>query len=309
MIKILVTGGTGFIGSKTAEALRKAGYDVRLFRGDVKNVDDWERALPGVDIVFHFAGIRTETEKDFEVNARGTENLFAAIARLRIGSSQLSPGRSLYSHLPGGRMPKAWKVGSGRVILASSQAVYSGNKPPYVETMQGEPITVYGKSKYEAEKIALQKGRKLGIEIVILRYAAVLGSGIREKSNMSGSMARWVKAGLLGNDIVVYKDPNRIRNYVHIDDVVSANLLAVDQLPGGLYNVCGDEKIKLIDLAHMIQKATGGKYNVKVVSVELPIGDAGDQTAENKKLKKFGWKPIHTIGDAVREYVEKSPRY
>ncbi len=298
---ILITGSAGFIGSKTAEALRKQGYNVRLFTGNVGNIADWKNSLANVDVVFHAAGIRTETEKDFDVNVKGTENLFKVVSEGVTLLRKETPPIGYKRSLPAKQGETLQKP--KRVILASSQAVYSGNTPPYVETMRVDPITLYGKSKYEAEKIAQEEGKRLGIDVVILRYAAVLGPGIREESNMSGSLARWVKAGIKGDPIVVYKDPNRVRNYIHIDDVVSANVLAVSTLPPGIYNVCGDEKIKLIDLAEMIKKITGGISEVSIASVPLAPGDSGDQTASNLKLKSFGWRPSHTIEEAVREYV------
>ena len=298
---ILVTGGTGFIGSKTAEALRKVGYDMRFFHGDVRNISDWEKTLPGVDVVFHAAGVRTETQKDFDVNTKGTENLFKVISEGVTLLRKETPSEHSKGSLPAKQGETLQKP--KRVVLVSSQAVYLGNNPPYVETMKARPITVYGKSKYEAEKIAQREGKQSGIDVVILRFAAVLGSGIREQSNMSGSLARWVKAGLAGEPIIVYKDPNRIRNYIHIDDVVSANVLAVEKLPSGIYNVCGDEKIKLLDLAEMIAKATGEKSQVLVASIPLAPGDSGDQTASNEKLKAYGWQSKKSIEEAVKEYV------
>ncbi len=297
-MRVLVTGATGFVGAKTVEALRHAGYGVRLFRGDVRNIVDWEKNLQDVDAVFQLAGIRTETEKDFAVNTKGAENLFTAIKNRSLLALQ---GETLQT------LQKSFSERSSvkRIVLVSSQAVYSGNRLTYEESMQVvHPITMYGKSKYEAEKIAQKEGEQLGIDVVIFRYAAVLGSGIREKSNMSGSLARWVKAGIVGEPILVYKDPNRIRNYVHIDDVVSANLLAIDTLPSGIYNVCGDEEIRLLDLAEMIKKITGNISEVRVASVPLASGDNGDQTASNEKLKRFGWKPKKTIEEAVDAYVK-----
>lgn len=265
--RVLITGGTGFIGSHTADKLRQLGYQCKMFTGDVRKLADWQKALAGIDVVFHAAGIRTETDQDFAVNTDGVKNMFEVIGKL--------------------------KYPLQKVVLISSQAAV-------------KPDSIYGQSKHQAEQIAQQMGQKLKIGVVILRYSPVLGSGIREKSNMSGPLVNWVKAGLKGEPILIYQDPFRKRNYIHINDVVEANILAIEKLKKGIYNVVGGKAITLMELAKIIKKVTGNKSQIKVVPHQLKKSEKGDQLVSISKLKKFGWQPKGSIKQAVKDFVAQS---
>lgn len=268
---ILLTGSRGFIGSETAEELTKNRYLVKPFKGNVVNVKDWENNLKNISIVFHLAGIKTETEKDFQVNFKGTENLFKAIVR-----SNKKPLK---------------------IILASSAVVYRGNKPPFKETMTPKPTTIYGKSKLRAERIVQKYCRMLKISLIIFRYSGVLGPGIRKKSTMSWPLPLWLKSGRFGKPIVVNQKGEQTRDYVHLDDVVSANLLAVEKLPVGIYNVGGGEPIKLKDLALWVQEATKGRSEIVVKDTKPSKVDPKFLFSNIDKLKKHGWKPKDKINE------------
>ncbi len=277
-MNVLITGGTGFIGKKTVRELKGYGDEVRLFRGDVCRLVDWEKNLKGGEVVVHLAGVRTEGKKDFEVNTRGAENLFKAAQKLR-------------------KFPK-------KVILASSQAVYIGLKPSFKEEMKTRPITTYGQSKLEAEKIAKYYGQKLKIKVVILRYSTVLGEGIREKSGMSGPLYQWVKRALSGKEIKVFQDGKQRRDYVHVDDVVRANILAVKKDIEGIFNVGGGKIISLLSLAKLIKKLARSKSEI-VITGTYDKNDPQELFSNIGKLKKLGWRPKKTAREAVEEFVKK----
>lgn len=277
--KILITGGGGFIGSQTAKKLKELGYSVKLFEGDVCRVEDWGRNMAGGEVIFHFAGVRTESEEDFKVNALGTENLFLAAKS-------------------SGKIPQ-------KVILVSSCAVYVGSKPPYHEEMAVKPATIYGQSKLKAENSAQKLAFKLKIPLVILRYATVIGPGIREKSRMSGPLARWVKAGFKGEPIKVNQGGDQSRPYVHIEDVVSANFLALEKIREGIFNVAGRGEIKLKTLARWVWEATGGRSEIVVLSGKPTPDDPKDFTVQTEKIRRWGWRPVKSAKEAVEEFVEK----
>lgn len=277
-MKILLTGGSGFIGSHTHSKLLARGYKVFLFKGDIRKVGDWKKNLKEkIKIVVHLAAVRRETERDFDVNVRGTENLFIAAQGLN-------------------KLPK-------KVILASSQAVYMGCKIPFKESMKPVPTTTYGRSKLELEKMAQKWGKKLGIPLVILRYSTVLGPGVRKKSKMSGPLFRWTQAALAGESIKVFQDGQQSRDYVHVDDVASANILAVESLKGGIYNVGGNKEIRLIDFANWVADATRAKSKVLVVGGKASPSDPRHLFSDTQKLRRYGWKPKKTAKEAVSEFV------
>lgn len=277
--KVLITGGKGFVGGHTCKALLKKGYEVFVFDGDVRKVGDWERNLvKSIDVVLHLVAVRTETEKDFEVNIKGTENFFKTVAKLS-------------------QKPK-------KFILASSQVVYIGKKPPFRESMKVKPQTIYGKSKYQAEVISQEYGNKFGIRVIILRYSTVLGSGVKEKSNMSGPLYLWTKAALKGDDIKVFQDGKQTRDYVHVDDVVLANIMAVEKNVGGVFNVGGGREIELLSLAKMVKKVTGSKSKI-VITEKYSKTDPRQMFSNIAKLENLGWKPKKSTKQAVYEFVQE----
>jgi UDP-glucose 4-epimerase len=267
---VLVTGASGFIGSRTNEALKG-----NPFEGDIRSVEDWEKNLKKDQIIFLIAGVRTETKKDFEINAVGTINLFDAINN--------------------NNKPK-------KIVLASSQAVYMGNQAPFKESQVPLPATVYGQSKFLAEMAALKWCRKFNIPLIILRYSAVLGPGIREKSKMSGPTFMWTRAALAGEPLKVNQDGRQSRDYVHIEDVVSANALAMN-LPDGIYNVSGDREVMLSELAQWIKEAANSNSEIVIVGGEPTKDDPKRMASDTSKIRKYGWKWSKTAKEGATEFV------
>lgn len=274
--RVLVTGANGFIGMNTVRTLKET-KEVRNFNGDVREISDWQKNLEGGEIIFLIAGVRTETDTDFSVNAKSIENLFYAAVRVN-------------------KLPK-------KIIVASSQAVYMGNDIPFKESQKPIPTTVYGKSKLLAEEIAEGFCRDLNIPLVILRYSTVLGKGIREHSGMSGPLVVWTNAALASKPITIFQDGGQTRDYIHIDDVVSANLMAVNVLEAGIYNVGGGKAIKLLELARWITESSASKSEIIILGGTARHNDPRDMFSDTTRLRKYGWKPKRSAREAVREFV------
>lgn len=278
-MKILLTGASGFIGNHTRKALLAKGYKVFVFRGDVRKIGDWKKNLENRPFtVIHLAAVKTESRKDFEVNTKGTENFFKAVEK------------SSYKTF--------------RFILVSSQAVYIGQKPPFKETMALKPKTTYGISKLKAEHIAQKYGEKLGIRVIILRYSPVLGAGVRTGSNMSGPLFNWTKEALLGQPIQVFQNGEQTRDYVHVNDAVSAIILSVEKDLKGIFNVGGGKEIRLLDFAKWIKKVTQSNSRILRVDRKATVGDPKRMFSDISKLEKFGWKPRSSAKDAINEFVK-----
>ncbi len=274
--EILVTGARGFIGGRTVGDLAKTEKKTRAFIGDIRNISDWERNLGIGEIIFLIAGVRTETEVDFAINSLAIDKLFNAA----VGSNKL---------------PK-------KLIIASSQAVYMGNQIPFKETSKPLPTTVYGDSKLWGEKIAEDWCREFNLPLVILRYSTVLGGGVREKSKMSGPLFAWVKAALANEPIKVFQDGNQSRDYIHVDDVASANILAID-LPSGIYNVGGATPTKLLELANWIKEAVGSDSEIVIMGGEPSQTDPREMFSDIAKIRSHGWEPKKTAREAVTEFI------
>ncbi|MBI3486052.1 NAD-dependent epimerase/dehydratase family protein [Candidatus Daviesbacteria bacterium] len=273
MKKVLIIGATGFIGSNITPKLKSSGFEVTLFKGDVRNISDWENNIKGQEIILHLAGVKTETDLDYQINTDGIENLFKAIEIT-------------------GRLPS-------KIVFFSSQAVYLGCKAPFKETMEPKPTTVYGKSKFKAEQIAQQKSAKLQIQLVILRLSTVLGEGIRRNTTMSGPLNNWVKLGFKGKKIKVFQDGNQTRDYLGIKDVVSASLISINKIKSGIFNVGGGQKYRLIDLAELVKTTTSNKAVIEIVGGGATSSDPRELISDISRLEKFGWKPKQSLKSAV----------
>ncbi len=274
--RVLITGAKGFIGSKTVGGLEKVGAKSRGFEGDVRESADWERNLGIGEIIFLIAGVRTETDVDFAVNSHSVEKLFNAAVRLN-------------------KLPR-------KLILASSAAVYLDNKIPFKEEEEPLPTTVYSLSKLQGERVAQGLCRELEVPLVILRYSTVLGGGVREKSRMSGPLFAWVKAALAGEPIKVFQDGNQSRDYIHVDDIVRANILAIS-LPSGIYNVGGGKPVRLLELANWIKEAAGSSSEIVIAGGEPSKSDPREMFSDTVKLQSYGWQPQKSARQAVEAFV------
>lgn len=276
-MKILITGTTGFIGSATKQELLKRNHQVLPFVGDIRKIADWKKNLQqSPEVILHLAGVKTETDLDFQVNTKSCKNLIQALKDL--------------SQTP------------QKIIFASSQAVYIGTKPPFKEDANCRPQTVYGKSKYEAEK-ALCDAQNLDIRVIILRYSTILGRGIRQNSTMSGPLLRWTKNARSNEDISVFQDGKQTRDYIHVSDVVSANILAVEKDIKGTFNVGCSSQVAALSLAELIKKETNSKSHI-VITNQFSSSDPSHLFSDTSRLRSLGWNCTKTVKDAVDDFIK-----
>ena len=225
--RFLVTGGAGFIGSNVAEGLARRGDRVRVFdnfctgkrenlaaagaveliEGDLRDLGAVERAVRGVDGVFHQAALRSvprsvdDPLSSNEVNVTGTLVLLLACREARVR----------------------------RLVYASSSSVY-GDDPtlPKVETLPTQPISPYAVSKLAAEHYCQTFARLYGLETVSLRYFNVFGPRQNPESKYSAVIPRFLAQALAGEPLEVHGDGEQSRDFTYIDNVVRGNLLAME---------------------------------------------------------------------------------
>ena len=250
---MLVTGGAGFIGSHLCEALLREGWQVRVLDdlsvGRVTNVpagcefvegnvlDDGvlRAAFAGVDAVCHDAArvsVRDSVEhfcEDAETNFLGTLKVLRAA------------GRS----------------GVRRFVQASSMAVYADSPlaAPVAESHPLEPASPYGISKLAAERSILLVGRQLGLEPVVLRYFNTFGAR-QAYSPYVGVVTIFATQLLAGLPLTIFGDGGQTRDFVHVSDVVQANLLALTSpgAPGGTFNVGSGRGTTVQEVATLLQQ-------------------------------------------------------
>ena len=260
-MRVLVTGGAGFIGSHIVERLLADGHTVRVLdnfstgrhenlafakrgaplevvEGDIRNAHDVARAVAGVDGVFHEAALVSvprsveEPELSCDINAHGTARVFDA----------------------------ARQAGVRRVVFASSAAVYGDTADlPVSERAAVHPVSPYGLDKLYTEQLAALHHALFGLEAVPLRYFNVFGPRQDPSSAYSGVISIFVTRLLAGTPITIYGDGEQTRDFVYVADVVEANLRAMFGAYRGPspLNVGGGGRTSLNALARLLAEIVG----------------------------------------------------
>ncbi len=279
---VLVTGATGFIGAHLARALVHDGFEVhaiaRSTPGTIHGVT-WTDAdltqplagLPAVDAIFHLAAyLGQEPEQCQAINVDGFANLLAA-----------------YDD----RAPA--------VVFSSSSAVYGIPQAlPITEDHQLTPHTPYGESKLAAEKLLAEWAAKTGAHTVIYRYASPYGPGQAPQS----VLPIFVKMALAGEPITYYNTGERTQEFIYVQDVVRANLLALQGVKG-TYNIGTGEQVSMRELAGLVNTAFGGKGSA---SKEVPDDSFNMCLDSEKASKDLGFAPAYTLAMGLADYAGKT---
>ncbi|MCL7398613.1 MAG: GDP-mannose 4,6-dehydratase [Thaumarchaeota archaeon] len=303
-MRVLVTGATGFIGSHLCLRLLDLGMEVHglddLSRGSLKrakilensgmslhkaDVRDWatvHEVLHEVkpDAVIHLAALISVEESIrmpelyMEVNAEGTRNIVRA----------------------------ASNVGSGRLIYASSAAVY-GNpiRLPIAEDHPTSPLSPYGLSKLMGERYVTSEfiGRE---KPVILRIFNVYGPG--QNPEYAGVITKFMERLSQGDPPIIFGDGEQTRDFIHIDDVVEAFIRSLDTPLNetAVLNVGSGRPFKIIELARMMIRLYG--LNVEPIHVPPRPGDVRGSYADISLAKRLlGWNPKISLEEGLRRLI------
>ncbi len=339
-MRILVTGGAGFIGSHTCDRLVDHGHDVivldaltapvhrdrkpnhltpgvDLFVGDVRNRDLVANLLRRVDAVYHFAAYQ-DYLPDFatftDVNVTSTALLFEIIvaerldlARVVVASSQAAMGEGLYGCLDHGEQTPDMRPESAleRSRWDLTCPICDGPMEMLATPERiANPQNAYGMSKYAEEVVAVNLGRRYGIPTVALRYSIVQGPRQSVYNAYSGACRIFCLHYLQGSAPTLYEDGQAIRDYVNIHDVVDANLLVLtdDRAAGRVFNVGGGTGYPTEQFADVVRSQYGSDEPGRI-SGEYRFGDTRHILSDIDALKQLGWAPRRTPADSVAEYA------
>lgn len=341
-MKILVTGGAGFIGSHTADLLLKKGYDVRVLDGleppvhpkklkpkylqkdiefmlgDIRNRSDMEKALKGVQAVFHLAayqGYLTDFSMFAMVNDAGTALLYEIIVdkklpvqKIVLASSQAVYGEGKYQcqthgiQYPLTRLLAQLQSGDWEVKCPVCQQTM---KPLTTDESRVNPHSQYAVSKYAQELWALMLGRKYGIPTVAMRYSITQGARQSFHNAYSGIL-RIFTVRLLNNlPPVVYEDGKQLRDYVYVGDVAAANVLVFESGKANfeVFNVGGSKATTVMEYARLLNAVLGKNVEPQIRN-EFRFGDTRHIISDISKLQKLGWQPKTPLEQIAREYIE-----
>lgn len=307
-MKILVTGGAGFIGSNLAQKLlaRKdevviidnfndyydpklkqarikvilKDYKFKLYKGDIRDVALLEKIFKKekLDKVVHLAamaGVRYAIENPLiyaDVNVLGTTNLLQMSAKYKLKN----------------------------FVYASSSSVYGNNKKlPFSETDSVDtPISPYAATKKATELMAHVFSHVHGLPTTGLRFFTVYGPWGRPDM----ALFKFTKNILAGLPIDVYNSGKMSRNFTYVDDIVSGIITVLDaNLPCGVMNIGGDKEETLLRYIEVLEKVLGKKAQKNMLPMQP--GDVPSTVADIKKLRKLGWKPTTRIEKGIDNFV------
>ena len=340
-MRILVTGGAGFIGSHTCDRLLALGHDVVVldaltppvhrngqpaylspgadfYQGDTRNRDLLTNLLRRVDAVYHFAAYQDylpDFSRFSEVNVVSTALLYEIIvaerldiARVVVASSQSAMGEGLYrcpvdgEQVPGMRPETALAAGQWDIPCPVCGGPLEMQTTP---ERISNPQNAYGMSKLGEEMVAVNLGRRYGIPSVALRYSIVQGPRQSVYNVYSGACRIFCLSYLQGIAPTLYEDGVAIRDFVNIDDVVDANVLVLedDRAAGRVFNVGGGRAITTREFADIVMRQYGSDQPGQVTG-DYRFGDTRHIFSDISALRALGWEPKRTPAESVAAYAK-----
>jgi dTDP-L-rhamnose 4-epimerase len=341
-LHILVTGGAGFIGSHTVDALLARGCDVtivdslekpvhlkgkpayipaqvRFIEGDVRDRETMLRALDGVDAVYHFAAYQDylpDFSKFFHVNSVGTALIFELIVEKKlpvrkviVASSQAVAGEGRYAAADGTEFSAEL-----RTIAQLEAGEWNFRHPRTGEVLawrptpesHAKPLNQYALSKYSQELMTLAFGKRYDIPSVAMRYSIVQGPRQSFYNNYSGACRIFSLSYHLKRAPLIYEDGQQVRDFVNISDVVDANLLVLDDDRANyeMFNVGGGRAYTVLEFCDVVAK----EFAMEEVKPRLPglfrFGDTRHIFSDTNKLQSLGWRANRSAAESVRLYRE-----
>lgn len=304
-MKVLVTGGCGFIGSNIAEALVAEGHEVvildnfslgredniqnirnniQIVKGDIMNEKLVMDSSRGVDVIIHEAAasssgmFRNNLKASVAVNIEGTINLLNAAKENNVK----------------------------RFIYASTSSMYGNNTPPLREDMFVVPPNFYAASKLGKEYLAMIFSQEYGLETVGLRYMSIYGPHEEAKGNYANLVSQFLWAMQNNEQPVIYGDGQQTRDFTYVKDVVQANILAMltkKKMLGEVFNVGTGKSNTLVELVGILNKILGKDIEPKFVDIPVK-GYILSQIADISRIRKaLDYQPKYTLETGIKNMI------
>lgn len=294
-MKVLITGGSGFIGSHIVDKLRERGVRVRIFdammpafrrdenieyyQGSILDFNALLFASCGVDAVMHLAAVADVKDVYDEphyaeaINVRGVINI----------------------------LESARRAGVKRVIYGSTTWVYSEADCDNVDetTPLHAPTHLYTATKLTGEYYCQSYSKLYGLETTILRYGIPYGPRARD----GAVIPTFVRKALSGESITIAGDGSQFRKFIYVEDLAEGNVLALQSIAKNkIYNLDGKERITIKQVAETIRDLLG---NIKIECAAARPGDfSGKNVSSELAKKELGWEPRITFKEGMRRYVD-----
>ena len=295
-MKSLVTGGAGFIGSNLVETLLGVGHTVVCvdnessdahdkpywnnnsinIRGDIRDYTLMSSAMKDVDFVFHLAAeARIQPAIENPINAVSVNDLGTATVLQCARENQIK-----------------------KFMFSSTSAAYGRNNSPNVETQQPDALNPYSVTKLNGENLCKMYTELFGLRTVIFRYFNVYGPRQPVRGQYAPVLGIFKRQKDAGEELTIVGDGNQRRDFVHVEDVARANVMAALGDPSGdvygeVYNVGTGKNFSVNEIAEMFQ-------HPKTYIAPRP-GEARVSLANNQKIRNtFGWSPTHDLENWVK---------
>ncbi len=300
-MKILVTGGAGFIASHIVDAYVAAGHDVvvvdNLSTGKRENVNPKAR-LVVMDLLDDGLPALLKEEKPQVVNHHA--------AQINVKVSLDDPAKDVRQNIEGTvrLLDACRRHGVRRFVFASSGGAMYGEVmgAPAAEDTALKALSVYGVDKYSAELYAAVFARTYGLEYVALRYANVYGPR-QDPYGEGGVVAIFTEGMLKGRDLAIFGDGETVRDFVYVKDVVSANLAALSAPANETFNIGTGRPTNLNELYQVLAQLTGCPKPANRAPERL--GDIRRSLLDASKASRvLGWSPRYALEQGLRETVE-----
>ena len=339
-MKILITGGAGFIGSHTADRLRKKGHEVRILDclkkpihmdgfpyyldkteiefvyGDVRDKDVMGYAMDGVDVIYHLAAYQDylpDYSTFSHTNTFSTALIYEIIEeknlpikKIIVASSQAVMGEGKYHNKNG----KVFFPGL-RSDKQLQKQLWNHIDPTTGEELMMDPSdesvinpqNPYGMSKYQQEMLAINLGKRIGIPSVALRYSIVQGARQSFYNAYSGACRIFSLAYFLKKRPTIFEDGYSLRDYINIQDVVDANVLVMEKEEANyqVFNVGGGQTFSVIEFAEVVAQVFDTDLK-PIIPGDYRFGDTRHIFSDITKLETLGWKTKRNVFDSVKEY-------
>jgi len=288
MSKILVTGGSGFIGSHLVDRLIDLGHEVTSVDlnpktnpktlGRTVNITDRSHmidAYEGIEYVFHVAG------------------------QARVQPSIANPMDSVINNVNGTAkvLELSKKAGVKRVIYSMTSSVYGSHQPPHTEDMCPQPLSPYAVSKLAGEQLCKVYSELYGLETASLRYFNVYGPRESDFGQYTTVVKKFLQQKASGEPLTIVGDGEQRRDFTHVYDIVEANIAAMNyqgELKGEIFNIGASHNYSINEVANLISSD----------QVFLPSrpGEARETLANTTKARTIlGWTPKYSLENYITE--------
>jgi UDP-glucose 4-epimerase len=291
-MKILITGGSGFIGSHIVEHYQGIAEEIRV----LDNLrTGYRRNLEGLKHTF-IEGSVTDRQLVKEA-VQGVDYVFHLAAMVSVPESMSKPGECVDINVHGllNVLEEASAAGVRKLVFASSAAVYGDNPTvPKVETMLPEPKSPYAITKLDGEYYLGMFRREGRLETAALRFFNVFGPRQDPKGAYAAAVPIFIEKAVGNVDITVFGDGGQTRDFIYVKDIVGALAFAVET-PGvtGVFNAGYGDQITINDLATRLIQASGSTS--VVLHAPERAGDVRHSRASADKLRAAGWIPRHDL--------------